>query len=250
MNTWDRLTTLLHAAPGEYSVCVWTAQGQPIFSYNADVIRPAASLIKVPLAMALVDAQPQIKLDTALTLAETDRVEGDGTFDRAPAGTIKTVHELIGHALIESDNTAANLLINCIGFAAVNRWLAARGFQTRLRRKFMDYAARAAGRDNTTTAADMCALFYRLQQPAYAELMALLTQVKGDQKLEAGLPPDVMIAHKLGDLPDIEHDAGIIFAPTPYIIAALSANLPDIATGRHTIATASRLIWERMTINN
>jgi beta-lactamase class A len=118
---------------------------------------------------------------------------------------------------------------------------------TRLRRQFMDYVALAAGRDNTTTAAEMCALLDRLRQPQYASLLALLRRAVGDGKLEAGIPPGTPIAHKVGDLPGVEHDAGVIFAPNgPYIVAALSVNLPDIERGRQTIAAASRLVWQLM----
>lgn len=247
MSDWDELTALLDGAPGDFSLCVSTAAGDQLYGYKDDVVRSAASLIKVPLAMALYDRLPAT-LDIAVTLAEADRVEGEGWFDVARAGTVKTVRELVGHALTESDNTAANLLIDRIGFAAVNGWLAALGLQTRLQRKFMDFAALAAGRDNITTAADMCRLFQRLTQPPYVELLGLLKRAVGTEKLEHGLPSGTAIAHKVGDLPQVEHDVGIIFAPgAPYIVAALAVNLQDMIAGRKTIARASRLVWQAIT---
>lgn len=251
MSGWEALTELLTAAPGDYSLCVVDAAGRQRYGYREHVVRSAASLIKVPLALALVDAQPPLDLDTTVTLTEAVRVEGSGTFDSAPGGTVATLRELIGYALIESDNTASNLLIGQLDFDRINRYLAELGLaQTRLRRRFMDYDALAAGRDNTTTAAEMCALLLRLLQPAYAELRTLMERSVTDQKLDAGLPPGTTIAHKVGDLPGVEHDAGIIFAPEgPYMVAALAVDLPDVASGRATIAAASRLIWERRTEN-
>lgn len=251
MSRWDVLTELLTTAPGDYSLCVWDAAGQQRYGYQEHRLRSAASLIKVPLALALVDAPPPLDLDTTVTLAEAERVEGSGTFDNALGGSVATLRELIGYALIESDNTASNLLIGQLGFDRINRYLTELGLeQTRLRRRFMDYAALAAGHDNTTTAAEMCALLLRLLQPAYAELRELLRRSVADQKLEAGLPDGTLIAHKVGDLPGVEHDAGIIFTPAgPYIVAALAVDLPDVACGRNTIAAASRLIWEKLTLN-
>lgn len=247
MSGWDALTELLATAPGDYSLCVADAAGRVRYGYQEQRVRSAASLIKVPLALAIVDAQPPLDLATTITLREAERVEGSGTLDSAPAGTVVTLRDLIGHALIESDNTASNLLIAQLGFDRINRYLAGLGLeQTRLRRRFMDYAALAAGHDNTTTAAEMCTLLRRLLQPAYAELRGLLERSVTDQKLEAGLPAGTPIAHKVGDLPGVEHDAGIIFAPEGlYIVAALAVDLPDIESGRATIAAASRLIWER-----
>jgi beta-lactamase class A len=246
---WHELNSLLDRAPGAYSVCVWDAAGQQIYAYSEQVVRSAASLIKVPLVMAVLDAVAEgsvlCSLNTQLTLVEADRVEGPGGFDTAPAGTTKTVRQLIGHALRESDNTASNLLIDVVGFARVNHWLQARELRARLRRKFMDFDALAAGRDNITTARDMCAMLYQLQQPQYASLLEDLRSAVGDRKLEAGLPPNVSIAHKVGDLPGVEHDAGIVFGPHgAYIVAALGVDLPDVETGRRTIAAVSRMIWE------
>lgn len=247
MSDWTALTTLLDQAPGRYSVCVGTATGVPIYDYAGKVVRSAASLIKVPLALAIYDTLPH-RLDEPVTLREGDRVAGEGSFDGAPPGTVRTVRELIGHALRESDNTAANLLIERIGFEAVNHWLVARRLQTRLQRKFMDFDALHAGRDNLTTAADMCVLLLALLQPRYADLLAMLRQAVGTGKLEAGLPPGTFIAHKVGDLPGVEHDAGIIFAANGlYLVAVLAVELQDAAAGRHTIAEVSRLVWERMT---
>jgi beta-lactamase class A len=251
MTTWSDVTALLDAAPGDYSVCVWNSRGEQVYGYREHVIRSAASLIKVPLALAVYTAQrltPMLALDATVTLAEADRVDGEGSFDRAPAGTTKTIRELVAHALVESDNTASNLLIDRLGFEQINRFIADLGLETRLRRKFMDFAALAAGRDNTTTAHEMCALFYHMVQPQYAEVLELLGQSVNDQKLAAGLPPDTPLAHKVGDLPNVEHDAGIVFTPNgPYIVAVLGVALPDVVHGRSTIAQTSRLIWELMT---
>jgi beta-lactamase class A len=247
MTMWQEVTALLDQAPGDYSVCVWNSQGEQIYGYQEEVLRSAASLIKVPLALTVYAAHSS-SLDTIVTLAEADRVEGDGSLDQAPAGTSKTIRELVAHALIESDNTASNLLIDRVGFDQVNQFLERLGLQTRLRRKFMDFAALEAGRDNTTTAREMCAIFFHMVRQRYAEVLDFLGQSVGDHKLEAGLPPGTLLAHKVGDLPGVEHDVGIVFAaPEPYIVAALSAGLPDVETGRHTIAQASGMIWAMMT---
>jgi beta-lactamase class A len=244
----DDLTALLESAAGDRSLCVWR-DGALVYGYREHITRSAASLIKVPLAMAIVDAG--IDLDATVTLHESDRVAGTGSFDTAPAGTIATLRDLVSYALTESDNTASNLLIDHIGFDRVNAWLAERRLTTRLRRKFMDGESLRAGRDNTTTAAEMCAIFDRLLESRYESLVELLSRSVGDGKLEAGLPPGVRIAHKVGDLPGVEHDAGIVFAPeSPYVIAALTVDLPDVEAGRRVIAEASRLVWEWMTTDD
>jgi beta-lactamase class A len=263
MSAWDALDQLLDAAPGDYSACVQAAGDATIYAYAADDVRPAASLIKVPLAMALVvsdharrGGEPGIDLDEVVTLREEDRVQGDGawegSFDTAPAGTTRTRWELIGHALRESDNTAANLLIAAIGMDEVNRFVREAPFHlraTRLQRRFIDFEAAAAGRENWTTARDMCRFFGALLggDPRYDPIVEWLAQSPYDDALAAGVPEGTVVAHKVGGLPGVEHDAGIVYAPNaPYVVALLSQRLPGSAMGKATIAAASRLIYQRM----
>src|SRR5918998_1669215 len=54
VSAWTVLDQLLDAAAGAWSACVQLLDGTPVYDYAADVVRPSASLIKVPLAMALV----------------------------------------------------------------------------------------------------------------------------------------------------------------------------------------------------
>lgn len=248
--SWAALHSLLDHATGAWSACVCDGTGVQRWGYGEHIVRSAASLIKVPLAMAALDTA---RLEHFVQLRAADCVEGEGPLDRQPGHAQPALHaqvtieRLIAYALIYSDNTAANALIDQVGMDAVNALLHEFGLQTRLRRKFMDYAARAAGRDNITTAADMCALLHKLRQPRYATLLNMLHQAVDRGKLEAGLPPGTKIAHKIGDLPDVEHDAGIVFGPQgAYIVAVLGVDLDDVVQGRRTIAEASRLIWQIM----
>ena len=257
MSAWTELDQLLDAAPGAWSACVQLLDGTPVYDYAADIVRPSASLIKVPLAMALVASSRRqghegVDLQVTETLCEVDRVEGDGTFDGAPAGTSRTRWELIGHMLRESDNTAGNLLIRAIGMDTVNRFLAGPLLclsTTRLRRHFMDFAAAAAGEENLITAREMCRILTLLAaEPEYACLREWLTQSPYDERLVAGVPTGIAVAHKVGDLTGVEHDAGIVYAPhVPYIVTMLSVDLPAPGDGNRTIAGASRLIYTLMT---
>ena len=258
MSQWDTVTQLLERSPGTYSACVYR-DGAIVYTHEADIVHSAASLIKVPLAMAAwgsdeAHRHSAVGLDLAatVTLREEDRVEGEGTFDQAPAGTVRTYAELISHALRESDNTAANALINALGIEQLNTWMRSAPLKlqlTTLRRHFMDWAAAAAGRQNVTTAREMCRVFAALldEKEHYAALLDWLASSPYDEKLVAGVPCGIKVAHKVGDLPGVEHDVGIIYAPAaPFIVALLGSGVPDEQTGRATLAEASGLIYEVM----
>ena len=256
MSAWDRLEALLNEAPGDWSVCVQTPDSRTHYAGAADIPRPAASLIKVPLAMAWLEAARRrqegstgLDLEASVTLQEEDRVEGGGWFDAAPAGTTATYRDLLSASIRESDNTASNLLVRAIGMPAVNHFATVAPFQLRvtgIQRRFMDFTAAAAGRDNLTTAREMCVLLSALlHDDLYRPLLEWLRNTRYHDKLAAGVPDGIAVAHKGGDLPGVEHDAGIVYAPTgPYIAALLGVSLPDPASGQATIAAASRLIYD------
>ncbi len=230
--------------------------GQPLYSYQATVVQPAASLIKLPIALTLTHYAQIGMLDLAETvrLTEAARTEGDGTVDTAPTGTYWSYATLIDHMLRESDNTASNLLISLLeqhnlGMTAVNSLMQDLGvFNTTLQRRFMDFAAARAGRDNLTTAEDIAHLFVHIftsDCPAKRALLEPLYNALVQEKIIAGLPPGTHVAHKTGDLPGVEHDVGLVHAPnSPYIIALLASALPDPTTGQHSLAQASQLIYK------
>ncbi len=254
---WPDVDALLAAAPGTFSACVWDANLQPRYGYNADFVHPAASLIKVAIALAVSQAAQRGALDLAatITLDAAQRVEGDGSVDQAPAGSVWRLDQLLHHMLNQSDNTASNLLIGILeqaglGMAAVTAAAHAVGAtNTRLQRRFMDYAAARAGRENLTTAADLCALLGVLVsgQPGTAPLVAALHGAVVSEKLVAGVPSGVAVAHKTGDIPGVEHDAGIVYAPGGlFIVALLASEQPDAEAAQRTIAAAARLIYHHM----
>lgn len=63
-------------------------------------------------------------------------------------------------------------------------------------------------------------------------------------RIPAGLPPGTICAHKTGSLKGVRNDAGIVYAPQPYVIALFSKNLADERAGENTLVDISAAIWE------
>jgi beta-lactamase class A len=256
-----RLDPLFAQHAGTFGVIVADpASGTQRYARNADTVFPAASLIKIPIAVAVYQAASQgsISLDTVLTMDASVIVGGTGTLQSEPPGSSYTVRELVARMLYDSDNTAANMLIDHLGgFAPVNQAMQQVGAtQTVLQRRMMDFEARAAGRDNLTTPADMALLLQLLYNGALPdaagaqEIISALAQTTNRQKIPAQLPPDIVVAHKIGVLPQVEHDAGIVQLPgQPYILVLMSQGLASNAAGIDTLATASRLVYDT-TVNS
>ena len=65
--------------------------------------------------------------------------------------------------ITESDNTAANLLIDRLGMDRINSYMQSHGYTHGvLRRKMMDTEAMREGRENLTSTRDVALLFKRL----------------------------------------------------------------------------------------
>ncbi|MEB3196304.1 MAG: serine hydrolase [Candidatus Sericytochromatia bacterium] len=193
---------------------------------------PAASLIKVPLAIAAYAEAHEGRLDLNETVpVKPYRDDEEADFDhlsQAPAGARFTWRKIIDRQLTESDNSATNALIERLGLSAIAPLCEALDLRdTQLRRLMLDREARLQGRENLTSATDMVTLLVELARgsllpPALTqELLGLLGQQRKREKLAAGLPAGVRFAHKTGELPGWRHDAGLVGDDQAWAIAVM-----------------------------
>ena len=95
--------------------------GQAI-SYKADQRWYLASMVKVPVAMAVLRGieRGDYTLDTEVTLRASDYVDGAGAINRQPVGKPIAIRVLLEQMIIYSDNTASDMLIDLVGIGEVN----------------------------------------------------------------------------------------------------------------------------------
>jgi beta-lactamase class A len=224
---------------------------------DGDISVVSASLIKLPIMLAVlleVDAA-RMRLGDELELAGRHRVGGSGWLTDAPVHAA-TVATLVQAMIDSSDNAATNVLLDAVGYDAVNAAAQRAGMHgTVIRRHMMDAGARRAGRENVTTATDVCALLCALaggtlltprsQRVAYDALLA--------QQLPGGLascvPAGLSLGHKTGELDGIRHDAGLLFrSGTPIVaLAVCGSGVPgDEAQLDRQIAERGRAICEQL----
>ena len=71
----------------------------------------------------------------------------------------------------------------------------------------------------------------------------LRQQVRG--RLDLYLPDELLIAHKTGDLDNLEHDGGIVFLEnSPYLICVMTEDVKTNKIGREIIGEVSRIVYE------
>ena len=225
-----------------------------LVSINPDTVFPAASLAKVPI---LVEVARQVELglltwQTRYSVSDAARVASAGVIADLSAELRPTLRDLAHLMITISDNTASNMLLDIVGMDAVNATMRTLGLNsTRLERRFIDFGARRAGRDNWTLAGDMALLFSLFCTdllPGKETMLQMLLRQNDYTLLPAYWSEDIPFAHKTGGLEGILHDAGILYPPAassgPLIIAAMTANQSDKPLARFTLARIGRIIYK------
>jgi beta-lactamase class A len=106
----------------------------------------------------------------------------------------------------------------------------------------MDFQARAAGIDNTTTARDMAMLVYGIGNGAASgfagvsrsdcrRIVRIMLEQEDRETIPAGIGRSAGVANKTGVLAGVRHDVAIVNvgAENAYAVALLSTNITDTA---------------------
>jgi beta-lactamase class A len=252
--------------PDNISVVVRGFSDKEHFGRNAFTKYRAASLIKVPLAIALFDGIESGVFDIhdTLVLQEEDKVhrpeDQNGRVDKSEVGTEFTVDYLVDQAMTRSDNTAANMLISYVGMDYVNTMLQEFGYvDTVLARKMCDKHAKAIGEENFTNPSEITQIFHDLHtgamiNPEHSQhLLGIMSRSKFHDKLTKYIPKDIEVPRKGGVLdayqyhPTVVHDVGLVKLPeTPYVIGVFVAGIGKKQAKEH-IAQISGNVYHTIT---
>jgi beta-lactamase class A len=225
---------------GRAALVVRPLDGGEATEVEADRRFPAASLIKLPILAAALDAG----LPLGERLPAGPPVPGSGVLAHLADIGDMSVRDLLTLMIAVSDNTATNIIIDRIGMEEVNAWCERRGLTaTVLARRMMDARARERGLENLTSAADVASVLSWLADRPFA-VTALEAQQLND-RLPRHLPAGFRLAHKTGELRGVRHDAGIIYPPSgaPVVVAVLTEGCAD---GAGLIAECGRSVFARL----
>ena len=225
------------------------------FSINGDKKVLSASMIKLLILAELMkkDSENKFSLSDSIMIANFMKTGGDGVLKELNIGHHFTLKELATLMIIISDNQATNILIDFLGMENINLLGKELGLkESFLGRKMMDTEARKNGYDNYTCADDISLLLKLIYQEKLinkeaSQLMLdiLLRQQQGE-RLQRYLPSDIKIAHKCGDLDDLENDGGIIWiGDRIYILVVLTSGMSNLQC-KQTIGKISKFVYDKM----
>lgn len=111
------------ASPSELGVYVKRLDNGETFSYQAGQRWYLASTAKLPIAIAVLQEVEagRLALNKSLVLKDADKVDGSGALVWQRSGSAYTVESLLKRMLMDSDNTAANLLVRTVGEDTLNQ---------------------------------------------------------------------------------------------------------------------------------
>jgi beta-lactamase class A len=236
MDSFAPARAALATLPGEAAAFASDAEGHALFCECEDEPFPSASVIKLPLVMTLYADAARGLLDLDERVLVGDRVDGSGVLRHMRDVGGVSLRDLATLAIIVSDNTATNRLIERIGVERVGERLREWGCpKTRLSRKMYDFEAAKRGHENVMTARETVSLLVRLvrgeceDRPTSEAVLALLEQCQDRTMLLRYLPYGAKVPHKTGTLDESRNDAGIVPGERPVIVSAFTRKLRDPA---------------------
>jgi beta-lactamase class A len=222
--------------------------GATLFSQRPDEVFPAASVIKIPLVMALYAdaADGRLSLEERMPVGEI--VGGTGILGDLRDVRDVSLRDLAMLSIALSDNTATNRLIDRLGVARVDERMADWGCAlTRLARGMFDWDAQRRGLENVAVPSEIAALLERLVRGELVDratsdaVVAVLERCQDDAMLRRYLAKGGRVANKTGTLVATRNDAAILFGPSrTVVVVAFMREVSDPLAAVHILGLIGR----------
>lgn len=248
----NRLLNLQKEYPTIHSsIYVWDYNDNNYVDINADEVFSAASIIKLPVLVALFKniEYGQTSIYDEMILTDYFRAEGSGALQYKAENSKYSIDTLARVMITNSDNSATNMLMTKIGgMPSVNRQIKDWG----LANTYVNNWLPDLEGTNYITARDMGRLLYNLDNPKFLtgssreKIFSYMSHVKNDRLIPAGLGAGADFMHKTGDIGKMLGDAGIVYAPNgqKYIVVILANRPYNSVKGKEFIVEASDMIYK------
>src|SRR3954447_10650972 len=227
---------------GHFGVAIKDLEtGQGLLVHGADEFE-AASLFKLPVMYEVFRQRDsgRLRLEELLTITPYFASFDLGTLD-LPVGQRVSVAEALQRMITRSDNTTANMLLDRVGAWRVNQTVR----ELELRETRIEHERL------TTSPRDQLRLLESIvleQGPSAAssqDMLRLLLDQQVNDRLPARLPLDAQVAHKTGNLPEVVHDVGIVYARGARFVMVLRAEkTPKAGLVAQAQAALTRAVYD------
>lgn len=195
--------------------------GDEVIAHQEDQIHRSASVIKIPLCLAALKKAHDVGRDDLLLVKK--KVGGSGVLYSLNDVEVLPVKDTVVLAMIVSDNTASNMLMDYVGFDQLAATFKEWGIKdSALERHFMDMSGDTSRMYNVATAEDMMTalkLVYeenefipeavRLDMQKHMRESQFNDRVGGALN-DGGDESHITVSNKTGTIDNLEHDIGVL----------------------------------------
>lgn len=191
---------------------------EEIYNFNSNKKIVSASTIKVPIMLAILDdvKNKNINLNDMILVTEDDILNDTEIFENGEK--YYSINELINWMIIESDNTATNVLLKHFGIENINNYIVnvLKVKSTYLQRFMLDINAIENGLNNYMSQKDMLDIFTLLfnKEILNDELCDIAINILYNQRCQDQIMryifEPIKFAHKTGSLDYLNHDVGVM----------------------------------------
>ena len=215
----------------------YNPQTQKYYFDNQSKYFKAASTVKVPVAIMYYDKIKNGELTKESTLQYTsdDYEEGGGTTASLySVGDNVPISYLLEQSIVNSDNTAVNILIDGIGYRKCREQIA----------EFSDEQFTEEFYTTNLTTADLgYNIINRIyqNQTDYEELIGFMKKSSNGEYIKKYVT-EYDVAHKYGSYAGNVHDYGIVYSDSPYLIGVYTQG---VSGADELIANISRQVLDK-----
>ncbi|WP_168190132.1 serine hydrolase [Caloramator sp. E03] len=236
----------------KYSLSVKRLDTGQEFNINENEVVPSASTIKVfIMAEAIRQMKEGIVKNERIKVSTKDYVPYSIISLLNPENTY-TMMDLITLMIIQSDNTATNVLIDILGMDKINAFIKSiECNSTILERKMMDLDVRKRGLENKTTSKDLThfmELLYKgriVDEKSSKTMIDIMKHQLDSSMMRYFIPEEIEVANKTGELDGIDNDTGIVYLNKgDYIFTMMTRDAKSNNEARFAIAQVSKIVYE------
>ena len=202
----------------------YNVNNKKYYFYNENKYFTAASTVKVPVAMYYYDKINSGELDLEVTYVyKSGNFEAGGgdVTNKYKAGSSIPLSVLLEELIVDSDNTANNILISNIGWSKYRKEIA----------KYSDAELESTFYSSNVTCPkfsfDVIKHLYENSEK-YTQLLENMKKSSFGKYLKEYLEYDV--AHKYGSYGGYVHDYGIIYGKETYLVGVFTKNINNAPT--------------------
>lgn len=247
----EKIKSKVESRAGTWGIDFRDMDSNETWQFNHDMSFTAASVIKLPIMVAAFKAYENrtFTFSDEMVLKREERVGGSGILQHMAPGTQLTIYDVMTLMIIQSDNTATNMMIDLLGIDMIQETMDELELHNSvITNKLMIVSTSRKG-PNQVTAEDMTKLLTKIvrgevvSEFACDHMIDILKKQQINDCLPGNLPdassgpigshPKWELAHKTGTVTDITHDVGVFYVEgRTFIASVLSKNIDNRAARR------------------